>query len=304
VKLSVVIPTRHRPEWLRRAVESVLFDPDLPAGVEVVVTDNSEDERSEEVAGSFVGRGVRYFRNRPPTGMVENWNEGIRLSCGDVILVLHDDDYLLPGWGRIIGRLLHRPDLSQEVHAFSVQAVTEHGLTLRRGGRHRSRQAPPQEAVRQLLTHSSLVRFPGMVVGRLCYEKVGEFDAGFAEVADLEMWLRLAAAYGNYFHRAVLSAYTIHGGALTQGMFRVQTLQTVHKLGEIYADKNLISRPDLLEARRRFFWRFVLAGAWRAWRAGRPEEVRRIMGLTRSELFSGVSCPWKWCLLKKYLERV
>ncbi|NJK90789.1 MAG: glycosyltransferase [Blastochloris sp.] len=253
MKLSVIIPTRQRPEWLSRALRSVFQTKNVPFDLEVVVTDNSLDDRCLEVVEKLDWQEVRYFRNQPPTGMVENWNVGIMRSTGDVILILHDDDYLLLGWEKKIKNLMQRANLNREVHAFSVQSVNESEVPLWRGGRHRSRSTTAEEAVCLLLTHSSFVRFPGMVVGRKCYEELGLFCPDFQETADLEMWLRLGAYGGIHFHKELLSAYTIHAGAMTQGMFSLETLQNIHRLGEMSAERNAIAGKDLVRARRLFF---------------------------------------------------
>lgn len=93
--VSICIPTYRRPELLREALESCLAQT-YPA-IEVVICDDSPDAQSEAVARSIGKPAVlRYYRNRPALGQAENVNRLFDLAQGDRLLLLHDDDLLLP----------------------------------------------------------------------------------------------------------------------------------------------------------------------------------------------------------------
>jgi glycosyltransferase involved in cell wall biosynthesis len=112
LKVSVLLPTRDRLDYLRHAVQSVLSQ---DAGDwEVIVSDNFS---SEDVAGylaSVQDDRVRYVRTPRLVPVTENWNNALRHSEGDYVLMLGDDDALLPGYMAAIGRLVAQfdePDL-------------------------------------------------------------------------------------------------------------------------------------------------------------------------------------------------
>jgi hypothetical protein len=96
VKVSVLIPTRDRLDYLRQAVESVRRQPgDVP--FEVVVSDNASEQ---DVRGYVEGLGderVRYVRTSGPVPVTDNWNNALEHSTGDWIIMLGDDDGLLSG---------------------------------------------------------------------------------------------------------------------------------------------------------------------------------------------------------------
>lgn len=303
MRVSIVVPTRNRPVWLRRALKSLAMEGAPRDQVEVVVTDNSDNvESGRLVTAEFGELKVLYFRNEPPTGMVENWNLGAARARGEWVIFLHDDDYFLPGWWGHAAEAVREKGRGAVAHAFSVQPVDSRGRCLSRGGKHQERYLAAREAIRELLTHSSLIRFPGMMLHRDWLMKVGGFDPHFEEVADLEMWLKAAAQGGIHFHRTILSAYTLHEEAATEKMFTEVTLQRVFKLGERCAAEGLIEPEVLQEARARFFWRFILAGAWRAWRRGNVEEKARILALAELPMMQGISCPWRFRLFDVMLR--
>lgn len=295
MRVSIVVPTRNRPALLRRALESLAMEGAPPDRVEIVVTDNSDDTESGRLVKEEFGElKVLYFRNEPPTGMVENWNLGAARASGEWVIFLHDDDCFLPGWWGLLAEVVRERKSATVAHAFSVQVVDSKGRCLSRGGKHQERYSAAREAIRELLTHSSLIRFPGMMLHREWLMKVGGFDPQFEGVADLEMWLKAAAQGGIHFHRTILSAYTLHEEAATEKMFVEVTLQRVFELGERCAGAGLIEPRALALARARFFWRFILAGAWRAWRRGDAQEKTRILAMADLPLMRGISCPLRF----------
>jgi glycosyltransferase involved in cell wall biosynthesis len=110
--LSVLLPTHNRLEYLRYAVESVRRQDD--DDWEIVVSDN---DSIDDVAG-YVSDGrdsrIRYVRTDSFVPVTENWNNALRHSRGDYVVMLGDDDALLPGYISALRRLVegfHRPEV-------------------------------------------------------------------------------------------------------------------------------------------------------------------------------------------------
>ncbi|MET7752423.1 glycosyltransferase family 2 protein [Micromonospora sp. NPDC005367] len=94
--VSVVVPTRDRPELLRAAVRAVL-DQEHPGPIEVVVVhDQSEPDRSLEDL-SRPDRRVRVIRNERTPGLAGARNAGTLAAEGELIAFCDDDDEWLPG---------------------------------------------------------------------------------------------------------------------------------------------------------------------------------------------------------------
>jgi glycosyltransferase involved in cell wall biosynthesis len=110
--LSVLLPTHDRLEYLRYAVQSVLRQDD--DDWELVVSDN---DSTEDVAGYLRGvddERIRYLRTEQFVSVTENWNNALRHSRGDYVVMLGDDDALLPGYVTALRRLaerFERPDV-------------------------------------------------------------------------------------------------------------------------------------------------------------------------------------------------
>lgn len=95
--VSVIVPTRGRPEMVRRAVASIL-DQDHDGPIEVIVVHDGEDVVDPgEATGDRVDRTVRAIENSRAPGLAGARNSGILAAAGDWIAHCDDDDAWLPG---------------------------------------------------------------------------------------------------------------------------------------------------------------------------------------------------------------
>jgi len=113
--VSVIIPTRDRPEILRVCLEHLL-NQEYPT-FEVVVVDNSTDERTQDVLNLFPN--VQNIRASKPNLAR---NIGIERSSGEILAFIDDDSITKPSWlmnivagyvdesvGGVGGRVLEKP---------------------------------------------------------------------------------------------------------------------------------------------------------------------------------------------------
>lgn len=101
---SFLLPVRNRLEYFRYAVESVRRqdDPDW----EIVVSDNASDDDIEGYVASLGDERIRYLRQPQAVPVTENWNAALAASRGDYVLMLGDDDAVLPNYLSRIRRLI------------------------------------------------------------------------------------------------------------------------------------------------------------------------------------------------------
>jgi glycosyltransferase involved in cell wall biosynthesis len=93
--VSVVVPTRDRPELLRTALDAILGQ-DYGGPIEVVVVyDQSEPDRSLETDDPH--RRVSVITNTRTPGLAGGRNTGILAATGDLVAFCDDDDEWLPG---------------------------------------------------------------------------------------------------------------------------------------------------------------------------------------------------------------
>jgi glycosyltransferase involved in cell wall biosynthesis len=281
--LSITMPTRNRPALLERALRSVVGAVEPVAGqVEVAVSDGSDDDASGAVVRRVLADwpgGHPYVWNRPALTLVENMNRAVEISTGRWVMQLDDDDYLLPGAGAAMIDAIHRVGPDEQVLMFGAQIVDVDGVVRREQRFRRERYLEPRLALRRLLSNSSFVREPMVVVRRSALEREGRFDTTVGGVTDTDMWVRLFSRYGVRCLTRSTCAYTIHQAAATSGMWTPDTIRALTRVFDHAATADVVSERAVRRWQAAFFHQFILAGAYRRLRLRRRAEAREVLQL-------------------------
>ncbi|WOB42684.1 glycosyltransferase family 2 protein [Thermoleptolyngbya oregonensis NK1-22] len=196
--VSVCIPTYRRPDLVCEAVRSAL-EQEYP-NLEVWVSDDSPDDLTEQALADWIAnRKVRYVHNKPALRQARNVNQLFHLATGDLLILLHDDDLLVPGAiAKLAACFEADPSISA---AFGKQYWMDHqgrvdlsaSLALnakyRRVAARAGRQSCPMES-------ALVAQFPndGFMVKTAIARQVGYRDrAEVGSACDLDFGLRLAA---------------------------------------------------------------------------------------------------------------
>jgi len=104
--ISFLLPTRDRLPYLEQAIETVRRqDSD---DWEIVVSDNDSSEDVGGYVASLQDPRIRCARTPRPLAVTENWNAALEMSTGDHVLMLGDDDGVLPGYVSRMKALVER----------------------------------------------------------------------------------------------------------------------------------------------------------------------------------------------------
>lgn len=134
MSISIIIPTCNRPHFLMEAVESVWNQTVLPD--EIIIGDDSRNDVTEKMVMEKIilqsKVPVRYFHNTPPLYQAENVDFLIRKATSEFLLLLHDDDALLPECLQfLLPPLIENPSV---VSSFGKQYVMDDSGNLIAGG--------------------------------------------------------------------------------------------------------------------------------------------------------------------------
>ncbi len=91
MKVSVITSCYNREATIRGAIESVLSQ-DYP-DIEYIVVDGASKDASLDIVNEYRDRGLN-INSEPDHGMYEAINKGIRMATGDIIGLVHSDDFL------------------------------------------------------------------------------------------------------------------------------------------------------------------------------------------------------------------
>jgi glycosyltransferase involved in cell wall biosynthesis len=154
--VSVVVPTRDRPELLRRAVAAILGQTYRGSVECVVVFDQSEPSLPWGDPGP--SRRLVLVRNQRTPGLAGARNTGALQATGELVAFCDDDDEWLPD-------KLERQVAELAVHPDAAVATT--GIVVRCGDRSTTRLAPTAQVTHRQLLRSRLTELhPSTVLVR------------------------------------------------------------------------------------------------------------------------------------------
>ena len=272
--VSVVIPTYDRPQYLKRAVRSVV-EQTYPA-IELVVVDDSSPIPAAETLNGIDTDGIskvdciRHDENR---GANAARNTGIRHATGEFVSFLDDDDQWLPEKvSRQVRRFESGPsDLG--VVTVGSRIVDEDGKQLGV-----ARSSVQGDAVKTLLYGGIVGSFSRVMVRSNTISRAGLLDEAFPSWQDREWYLRLAQHCTFASEEEVLVERRIDANG---------------RISDDFEQKRDVSYPRLLEKHR------TLAAE-----QGFLAERRFVATVSRTLAFSGLSNGYYWQAIKYLLIAV
>jgi len=93
-KFSVIIPTRERADTLYWSIKTCITQD--YSNLEILVSDNYSQDNTREVVESFDDSRIRYINPEKRLGMSNHWDFALSHATGDYIMIIGDDDGLLP----------------------------------------------------------------------------------------------------------------------------------------------------------------------------------------------------------------
>src|SRR5688572_24981692 len=105
--VTIAIPTYDRLEYLKEAVASARTQ--THGEIEILIGDDGTSREIEDwsTAISSLDSRVRYQRNQRNLGMADNWNALADAARGEFIVIIGDDDRLLPNFVQSLVKLIH-----------------------------------------------------------------------------------------------------------------------------------------------------------------------------------------------------
>lgn len=91
MKVSIITTCYNRAATIRGAIESVL-EQDYPC-IEYIVVDGASNDQSLTIINEYKNR-IDTIISEPDKGMYEAINKGIRAATGDIVGLVHSDDFL------------------------------------------------------------------------------------------------------------------------------------------------------------------------------------------------------------------
>jgi glycosyltransferase len=185
MKLSIITAVFNGRDTVSHTIESVLTQ--NYKNIEHIIIDGGSTDGTPEVVKGYKNR-IAKIISEPDNGIYDALNKGIKLASGDVIGLLHGDDFY--AHDKVLERVVSvfkkqnvdscYGDL-EYVDKNDTNKVIRHWKSSEyRHGKFRQGWMPPH---------------PTFFVKREIYEKYGKFNTGFRIAADYELMLRFLERY-------------------------------------------------------------------------------------------------------------
>lgn len=95
IDFSIIIATRNREAFLRRAIESVIAQKEV--SYEIIIVDDASEDNTAELIQHFVKRekNIRYYRNQECLFAHISRRKGLEEAKGKYVIFLDDDDFYI-----------------------------------------------------------------------------------------------------------------------------------------------------------------------------------------------------------------
>ncbi len=222
--VTAVVPTRNREHLLRRTLAAVLAQDDID--VDVVVVDEGSSDGTRAWLRALGDERLRVVRHDLPRGVAEARNAGLALVTSPWVAFTDDDDLWAPGkLAAQVAALAADPEAGWSCTGSVVVgpslAIEDVDLPPTRAG-----------ALPALLGRNAVPGGGSSVVARTeLVRSVGGFDPELRNLADWDLWIRLAMAAPLAPVPRPLVAYLRHGGGLSRGLddFRLELAHVTAK---------------------------------------------------------------------------
>ena len=187
--VSIIMPTFDRLDFLRPALESV-FDQTF-TDWELLIADDGSGAATHAYLQSLEDPRVKvlWMQHTGKPAVVSN--AALRSARGEYVAFLDSDDLWLPGkLAAQVESLRNHPQCKWSYTKFALVDASGKPIV---SARTRDWPVPNGWILEKILTESTVIAQPSVVVSRRFLEQLGAFDEELVMCYDDELWLRLAA---------------------------------------------------------------------------------------------------------------
>ncbi len=202
-----MIPTYNCRRFLEQTLGSVVEQASPEQEMEIWVVDDCSPEGSpESLVKEIGGDRVRFHRHEQNLGHVGNFEFCLNKAKGQVIHLLHGDDFVLPGFYEKHESAHREHPEAGAVFCRSRQLDEEGNFLSQSALLSEESGILPSDWIYKLCVTGQL-ETPSITVKRAVYEKLEAFDPSLGWTEDWEMWGRIAANYPVYFVKDSYACY-------------------------------------------------------------------------------------------------
>lgn len=209
MRISIITITHNSALTLRTTIESVLLQtyPDI----EYIIVDGASTDGTIELVSEYEDK-VDFFQSNPDKGIYDALNKGISLATGEVVGILHSDDFFTS------------PDVIATVvdhfQRFDVDSVFGDVCFVNSNSLNKIvRYYSSRIFCPSLFRFGLMPAHPSFYVKRSCYEKYGGYSLNYSISSDFDLLIRFLYQYRISYRYIPINFVTMRtGGKSTSGI--------------------------------------------------------------------------------------
>ena len=216
--VSIMLPVHDVKceDWLNQSLDSVLAQDRGPEWAEIVVVDDASSNSAARTIAQSRGPRVTYHCNASNLGLVGNHNECIATARGDLVHILHQDDYVEPGfYDALVEPMVRDPSLVAGFANF--RHINRKGNPFARQPLEKTEAGMLGDWL-ETLAQGQAIQFVAIIVRRSAYLALGGFSSSSIFAFDWQMWGRLAAMGPLWYEPRPLANFRSHPDSATYGI--------------------------------------------------------------------------------------
>lgn len=207
-KISVMIPTYNCAGLLRKTLASVLEQDLGPELMQIEVIDDCSTDHPEQVVAELGKGRVTFFQQPHNVKHVKNFQTALSRAQGEIIHLLHGDDFVLPGfYAQMLDMYSQFPEIkacftqnyvvnTDNEIIYTAEKIQEHNGII--------------PNFFEMQVKQQLIQTPSITVKKEVYATLGTFNPSLSWTEDWEMWARIAKHYPMGYIATPLACYRVH----------------------------------------------------------------------------------------------
>ena len=243
MKVSVIIPTYNRIQFIGTAIKSIINQTYKPLEI-ILIDDGSNDGTSDMVKKQFPFVELFY---QPNSGVSCARNKGIKMARGDWIAFLDSDDEWLP---QKLNKQTHSIRNNPNILFFHSNEIwIKDGLRINQGKKHAKYGGWIFEKCLDICRISP----SSVVMHKSIFQNIGLFDEDLQICEDYDMWLRVTARYKVFYsNEFLINKYGGHDDQLSKALngienYRAYAIEKLLRQGGLNKMQYMIAMDMLIK---------------------------------------------------------
>ncbi|MFA5934681.1 MAG: glycosyltransferase [Candidatus Paceibacterota bacterium] len=237
-KISIIIITRNRANFVARAIESA--QKQNFTDWELLILDDDSNDNTKTIIETYINKDsrIKYHKNSPALGISKNRNKGVSLSRGEYIAMLDSDDYWIDN-----NKLQKQIEILEKnknigLIGSNIICVDKEDKKL-----NKSNYKTKSEDIKQKILINNQFAQSSIVFRKDILNQVGGYNEKLDVCEDLDLWLKIGRFCDFANIKDVTTAYMVHPGGISK--------QRKFKMA-----KNML---DIIEINKNYYPNYIIA---------------------------------------------